>query len=69
MEEHDFEDSAEVLLPTFVANIMARDGLAFTVLETTSRCIGVTHAEDLPLAQFLVREEIKSGLRPEFAFS
>jgi len=69
MEEHDFEASAEVLLPTFVANIMKRDGLVFSVLETTSRCIGVTHAEDLPLAQFLVREEIKSGLRPEFAFS
>ena len=69
MEEHDFETSAEVLLPTFVANTMERDGLVFSVLETTSRCIGVTHAEDLPLAQFLVREEIKSGQRPEFAFS
>lgn len=69
MDEHDFEASAEVLLPTFVAHTMARDGLVFSVLETSSRCIGVTHAEDLPLAQFLVREEIKSGLRPEFAFS
>ena len=67
--EHDFNESAEVLLPTFVAGVMARDGLVFSVLETSSRCIGVTHAEDLPLAQFLVREEIKSGLRPEFAFS
>jgi hypothetical protein len=67
--EHDFEESPEVLLPTFVAGIMARDGLVFSVRETSSRCIGVTHAEDLPLAQFLVREEIKSGLRPEFAFS
>ena len=68
MQEHDFDASPEVLLPTFVANTMARDAMAFTVLETSSRCIGVTHAEDLPLAQFLVREEIKSGLRPEFAF-
>lgn len=66
--EHDFEASPEVLLPTFVAGVMERDGLVFSVLETKSRCIGVTHAEDLPLAQFLVREEIKSGLRPEFAF-
>jgi hypothetical protein len=69
VKEHDFEESAEVLLPTFVANVMAREGLVFSVLETSSRCIGVTHAEDLPLAQFLVREEIKSGQRPEFAFS
>ena len=68
VEEHDFEADPEVLLPTFVANVMARDGLTFSVLETSSRCIGVTHAEDLPLAQFLVREEIKAGLRPEFAF-
>ncbi len=69
VHEHDFGASAEVLLPTFVARVMAREHLVFTVLETSSRCIGVTHAEDLPLAQFLVREEIKSGLRPEFAFS
>jgi len=55
VQEHDFEASPEVLLPTFVAGVMARDGLAFTVIETSSRCIGVTHAEDLPLAQFLVR--------------
>lgn len=68
LAEHDFEASAEVLLPTFVAGVMSRDGIVFSVLETDSRCIGVTHAEDLPLAQFLVREEIKSGLRPEFAF-
>ncbi|HEY5302852.1 MAG TPA: sugar phosphate nucleotidyltransferase [Acidimicrobiales bacterium] len=69
VEEHDFSASAEVLLPTFVARIMANDGLVVSALETSSRCIGVTHAEDLPLAQFLVREEIKSGLRPEYAFT
>ena len=68
VQEHDFAVSSEVLLPTFVASVMARDGLVFSVLETSSRCIGVTHAEDLPLAQFLVREEIKAGQRPEFAF-
>ena len=68
VQEHDFTSSPEVLLPTFVAGVMARDGLVFTVLETNSRCIGVTHAEDLPLAQFLVRQEIKTGQRPEFAF-
>jgi len=66
--EHDFSESDEVLLPTFVADAMERDGLVFDVLYTGTRCIGVTHAHDLPLAQFLVRQEIKLGLRPEYAF-
>jgi MobA-like NTP transferase domain len=68
LSEHDFALSAEVLLPTFVEDVLLRTELRFDVLASTSRCIGVTHAEDLPLAQFLVREEIKAGLRPEFAF-
>ncbi len=38
-------------------------------MDTSARCIGVTHADDLPLAQILVREEIEAGERPEFAFS
>lgn len=68
VQEHDFAESAEVLLPTFVADVMNREGLVFDVLTTPSRCIGVTHAQDLPLAQFLVRQEIKRGLRAEYAF-
>ena len=58
----------EVLLPTFVADAMAHHAMVVDALLTSSRCIGVTHAEDLPLAQFLVREEIKAGQRPEYAF-
>lgn len=69
VEEHDFSQSAEVLLPTFVADVMKREGFVFDVLTTPARCIGVTHAEDLPLAQFLVRQEIKQGQRPEYAFA
>jgi hypothetical protein len=68
MDEHDFELSAEVLLPTFAAETMVRDHLIFRVLETDSRCIGVTHAEDLDLAQELMRAEIEDGLRPDRAF-
>lgn len=68
MEDHEADVDPEVLLPTFVAEAMERDGLVVNALTTGSRCIGVTHAEDLPLAQFLVREEIKAGQRPEFAF-
>jgi hypothetical protein len=69
VEEHDFSDSPEVLLPVFVGDILGHTPMRFDVLRTSSRCIGVTHAEDLPLAQILVRQDIESGLRPEFAFS
>ena len=68
MATHDFAVEPEIQLPTFVGSILHRTPLRFDVLETTSRCIGVTHAEDLPLAQVLVAEEIASGQRPEFAF-
>jgi UTP-glucose-1-phosphate uridylyltransferase len=69
IDEHDFSQGPEVLLPTFVADVMRRDGFVFDVVTTATRCVGVTHAEDLPLAQFLVRQEIKQGRRPEFAFA
>jgi hypothetical protein len=67
--EHDFSDSPEVLLPVFVGEILGHTPMRFDVLATSSRCIGVTHAEDLPLAQVLVAEDIQAGRRPEFAFS
>jgi hypothetical protein len=66
---HDFNQSAEVLLPVFVGGILHHTPMRFDVLTTPSRCIGVTHADDLPLAQMLVLEEIASGSRPEHAFS
>ena len=68
MDEHDFEESSEVLLPILVGDLLKETDMRFDVLKTNSRCIGVTHADDLPLAQFLVREEIKTGQRPEYAF-
>jgi UTP-glucose-1-phosphate uridylyltransferase len=66
--EHDFAAEKEIQLSTFVGQILHRTPYRFDVIKTTSRCIGVTHADDLPLAQILVREEIEAGLRPEFAF-
>jgi hypothetical protein len=69
VEEHDFSECPEVLLPVFVGDILGHTPMRFDVLRTSSRCIGVTHAEDLPLAQILVRQDIQLGLRPEFAFS
>lgn len=68
MDRHDFTVSPEVLLPVFIGEVLRSGSIRFDVITTSSRCIGVTHAEDLPLAQFLVREEIKAGQRPEFAF-
>jgi len=66
--EHDFEKEKEIQLSTFVGQILHRTPLRFDVKATSSRCIGVTHADDLPLAQILVREEVEAGERPEFAF-
>jgi MobA-like NTP transferase domain len=66
---HDFSVEPEIQLSTFVGSILHRTPLRFDVLPTSSRCIGVTHAEDLPLAQVMVAQEIENGERPEFAFA
>lgn len=68
LDQHDFAKEKEIQLSTFVGQILHHTPLRFDVMKTPSRCIGVTHAEDLPLAQILVREEIERGERPEFAF-
>ena len=62
--EHDFAQEKEIQLSTFVGQILHRTPLRFDVIKTTSRCIGVTHADDLPLAQILVREEIERAIGP-----
>jgi UTP-glucose-1-phosphate uridylyltransferase len=69
LDQHDFTKDKEIQLSTFVGQILHHTPLRFDVMKTPSRCIGVTHAEDLPLAQILVREEIERGDRPEFAFA
>lgn len=69
LDRHDFTKEKEIQLSTFVGQILHHTPLRFDVIKTSSRCIGVTHAEDLPLAQILVREEIERGERPEFAFA
>jgi hypothetical protein len=65
---HDFSKESEMQLSTFVGQILHRTPMRFDVLPTRSRCIGVTHADDLRIAQLLVRLEIESGHRPEHAF-
>jgi hypothetical protein len=66
--EHDFSREKEIQLSTFVGQILHRTPQRFDVMTTHSRCIGVTHADVLPLAQILVQEEIENGERPKFAF-
>jgi hypothetical protein len=68
MSQHDFETDSELQLSTFVGQVLDSTALVFEVLPTRSLCIGITHAKDLPVAQLLVRLEIESGHRPEYAF-
>jgi len=67
-EEHDFELEPEVLLPVFVGQILHHVPLRFEVLVTTSRCVGVTHPDDLALVQADVRSQVDAGERPDVAF-
>jgi hypothetical protein len=68
LAQHDFGADAELQLSTFVGQVLDSTSHVFDVLPTRSRCIGITHAKDLPVAQLLVRLEIESGHRPEYAF-
>jgi len=62
---------AEVLLPEVVGDMIARhkgrpDGdAAVRVLDGPGRCIGVTHADDLPLVRNELALMVAQGLRPE----
>ena len=51
-----------------IARQFVKSAISFDILPPHSRCSGVTHTDDLPLAQILVREEVARGERPEFAF-
>jgi len=56
---------AEVLLPELVGRLVSGHvGEPFEVLPTDSRCVGVTHPDDLALVQADVRAQIDRGERP-----
>jgi hypothetical protein len=56
---------AEVLLPEVVgAAIASGSGLPVRVLRTDSRCLGVTHADDLPVVQGNLSRQVAWGTRP-----
>jgi hypothetical protein len=51
----------ELLLPDVVAHLVATDLARVRVVETTGRCIGLTHPDDLPLVRKIVESE-RGGL-------
>ncbi len=65
----DASEDAEVLLPEIVGHELRDNGAVFVVLEANSRCIGVTHADDLPIVQADVADQVSRGDRPSRAFS
>jgi len=58
----------EVLLPEVIGRMVRAGGRghAVRVLAGTGRCIGVTHAEDLPVARVELAELVGRGLRAEW---
>ena len=68
MLTHDFAVEPEAQLPVLVGKILHHVPLRFDVLSTTSHCVGVTHADDLPLVQAHVREQVSMGERPKDTF-
>lgn len=68
METHDFAAEPEAQLPVMVGRILHRVPVRFEVLTTVSRCVGVTHADDLPLVQADVLLQVSMGERPGRAF-
>jgi len=69
VDTHDFDDEPEIQLSVFVGRILHHYPMRFDVLDTSSRCVGVTHADDLPLVQMDVRLQVELGERPEYAFT
>lgn len=60
-------DHAEVLLPEVVGDMIAggTSGASVRVLDGPGRCIGVTHADDLPVVRNELALMVAQGLRPE----
>ena len=61
-------EDAEVLLPEIVGEQIRSKSRTFRALPATSRCVGVTHADDLPVVQAEIAAQVARGERGEFAF-
>lgn len=61
---------AEVLLPEVVGALVATGaGQPVRVLPTDTRCVGVTHADDLPVVQAELARQVAGGVRSEQLWS
>ena len=65
----DVSEDTEVLLPVIVGQLVRQGETTFRVLEANSRCIGVTHPDDLTIVQADVRDQVARGDRPAEIFS
>lgn len=67
---HDASEEREALLPELVGDLVRSGGelSRFLVLSTSSRCLGVTHADDLGLVRGELAGEIARGERPAAVF-
>ena len=61
-------EDAEVLLPEIVGEQIGSGATTFHAIPATSRCVGVTHADDLPVVQAEIARQVARGERGEFAF-
>ncbi len=66
----DASEDNEVLLPELVGSLVRAGGphSRFEVLSTTSRCLGVTHPDDLELVKGELCDEVARGERPATPF-
>jgi hypothetical protein len=55
---HDERKPPELLLPEVVGQIVSGGRARFRVVPSNSRCIGLTHPDDLPLVRSLIAEAI-----------
>jgi hypothetical protein len=73
-EATDASEDAEVLLPELVGRVVHGELgdpslRRFAVLSTSSRCIGVTHPDDLDLVRAEIAAEVGAGVRPARPFA
>jgi hypothetical protein len=61
-------EDAEVLLPEIVGEQIRSKSRSFRAIPATSRCVGVTHADDLPVVQAEIAAQVARGERGEYAF-
>jgi hypothetical protein len=65
-------DAGEVLLPEVVGRLIgtaSTAGVRFGVLAAETRCVGVTHPDDLSLVQEAIARQVGRGERPATAWS